>query len=154
MPVLMPLCGSCFCDHLVTRRFPGRILIAAPFSLCWTHYRMRCSTPAAQYTFMAHEDRSSIFVRGFLHLVGELVTRPQHHLTAVTPANCTKHPPPPPTTQLSLKSPVCCCAVSQVSSRLITFVLNLLIARLLTPEAYGVRLLCCCRRFPMLWQCT
>lgn len=34
---------------------------------------------------------------------------------------------------------LCSAAVSQVSSRLITFVLNLLIARLLTPEAYGVR---------------
>lgn len=34
--------------------------------------------------------------------------------------------------------PLCCGAVSQVSTRLITFFLNLLTARLLTVDAYGV----------------
>jgi hypothetical protein len=32
-----------------------------------------------------------------------------------------------------------CCAVSQVATRLVTFSMNLLVARQLTPEAYGVR---------------
>lgn len=33
------------------------------------------------------------------------------------------------------------CAASQVSSRAVTFVLNLVITRMLTPEAYGVRIM-------------
>ena len=79
---------------------------------------------------MANEDRSSIFVRGFLHLVGALIF-------ACTAARlrCIGHPPPLP--RLRLRRYVY--AVSQVSSRLITFALNLAVARLLTPEAYGVR---------------
>jgi hypothetical protein len=36
-------------------------------------------------------------------------------------------------------SPACHRAVSQVSSRAVTFGLNLIITRLLTPETYGVR---------------
>lgn len=39
---------------------------------------------------------------------------------------------------LALALVVVCPAASQVASRLITFVLNLLIARHLSPEAYGV----------------